>query len=164
MAHDRTDLKVELLGSEVELTGKKMPNGETRRRVRMSDVTINVTQSKRGGWQEAHFHKGLHETYTVIVGMMVVAFDETLEGASENPPVGSVSVEVEMLELGDSVTVGAGEAHNIYLYPGTTITTVVYGEPVGNPGKKGNDWWDAKPGFNEGTKGLSRKDIRRMAG
>ena len=164
VADDRTDTEVELLGSKVELTGKRMPNGEVRKRVRMGDVTVHVTESKAGGWQEAHFHKGLRETYTVIGGMLAVAFDGTIENASDYPYLKSAPVAVKLFKPGDSITVDAGEEHNIYLYPDAVIATIVYGEPVGNPGKKGNDWWDAKPGFNEGTKGLSREDIRRMAG
>lgn len=154
MPNDRTDLKVDLLGSEVELTGKVMDNGQTRRRVRMGDVAVTITTTEVAGWEESHLHRGLRESYTVIKGRMGFSF-ESLEEDGERG--------VMLLEPGDTVSSNPGAAHNVYLYAGTTIGVFVYGEPVGNPDKKGNDWWPAQDDFDAWSKSLSEADIERLS-
>ncbi len=154
--NNRTDLKVDLLGSLVELTGKVMPNGETRRRVRLGDLTLHVTTSVEGGWQDAHYHKGVTEHYLVVKGRMAGAWqehrgDETLKY-------------VTLVETGETVTTDIDERHNVYLYPDTTIVTVVFGSPIGNVEKGGNDWWPSSGKFDRWSKGLSQEDIKRMVG
>ncbi len=154
MANDRTDLKVDLLGSEVELTGKVMPNGQTRRRVRMGDVAITITTTTVAGWEDSHFHKGLRESYTVIEGCMAFAYESTEEDDQRG---------LIILGPGDSVSSDINNPHNVYLYAGTTIGVFVYGEPLGNPDSKGNDWWPAEDGFDAWSKGLDEAEIKRLS-
>lgn len=152
---DRTDLKVDLLGSEVELTGKKMKNGQTRRRVRMGDITVTITTASVAAWEDAHFHKGSRETYTVIKGRMALAIED---GKGD-----SVHRDVHLLSPGMSVTTEVGDAHNVYLYADTVIGVFVYDEPVGNPDRNGNDWWPASPEFDAWSKSLSEEEIDHHA-
>lgn len=152
--NDRVDLTAVLLGSKVGLTGKVMPNGEIRRRIDLGGITVHITTTTEGGWQEAHFHKGRRETYTVIEGCMALASEDHNDDGSRR--------DIKLLLPGMSVTTQLEDAHNVYLYPNTTITTVVYGEPVGNPDKKGNDWWPAAA-FNDWTKSLPQDRLEALA-
>ncbi|MDP3957993.1 MAG: hypothetical protein Q8Q36_00840 [bacterium] len=148
---DRTDLEVDLLGEAVKITGKRMPNGEVRRRVRLADGTAihhTVAPPGEAKWQNAHFHKGVVETQVVIAGKMAVARIERDKGWR-----------VCVYERGEVYTSFPSHIHNVYLFPGSVIATITYGEPVGDPNNKGNDWWAADADFDKWSKGLTEADI-----
>jgi len=123
-----------------------MPNGERRYAVRSEDVEgyVLTVAGEIGGWQNAHYHGGpealagrsqvgVHEHYVVQSGWMGVAvWEKTNEG-----PVCTVY----SVKENETITFKSGESHNIYLPVGAIIHTVKTGTPIGNPEKKGNDWW-----------------------
>ena len=150
-----TTATVDVFGEIVEVTGKVMPNGEVRRRLKLPEGTSfnHTVAGNEGGWQNAHFHKGLFETQVVISGKMAVATE------IEN---GTASHKVHIYVPGDVYTSVKGEAHNVYLYPLSVIATVTHGEPIGNPENKGNDWYAASTEFDRWSKGLTESDISRL--
>jgi hypothetical protein len=104
----------------------------------MGDFVWTVA-GDNGGWQNAHYHggpqaldgRGFHEHYVVHEGWMAVAM---LDPRDSRPFI-------MIIEVNGQISFRPGEAHNIYLPPHAVISTVKSGEPVGNPEKKGNDWW-----------------------
>jgi len=118
--------------------------GEQRYSVEMSDGSkwILTVAGKNGGWQNAHFHKGLWETYVIQSGFIAFA-----EDTGQN-------MSVDYHCIGDVVSSVVNKAHNVWMSPGAVIHTVKAGEPVGNPDKKGNDWWPA-PALDAWSKSLA---------
>lgn len=129
---------------DLQLVQKVMENGEERTSLRSGDHSVTKTVAgSDGGWQNAHFHKGLSETYVVILGRMGTAFVCPRDGVPYTklyyPGKGVDSV----------CTFGPNVRHNVFLFPGSMIYTVKHGEPIGNPEKKENDWWPAEKHFSE---------------
>lgn len=111
---------------------KEMPNGEQRFSVPFPNGEWILTVAGReGGWQNAHYHKGIHEHYVVHRGWIGLAF----ENGSED------GFGLCKFEVSDHTTFIPDEVHNFYLPPGAVISTVKSGKPVGNPDKNDNDWW-----------------------
>ena len=134
--------------------GEVMPNGERRIRFRAPDDTayIRTEAGADGGWQNAHFHKGVRETYIVQSGTMIFA---TIM------PDGSYGIVV--YKPGEVVSSEPGTAHNVFLPTGAVIHTVKHGVAVGNPDKGAADWWPADDGFDRWTKNLSERMAFEMA-
>ena len=107
---------------------------------------------KEPAWQNAHYHKGIRETYIVERGMMVFA----------SITKGGVHV-VKTYAAGDVVTSKPGISHNVYLFPGTAIHTVKHGVLIGNPEKNGADWYEADPAFDAWTKSLPAEAVHTLA-
>lgn len=94
-----------------------MPNGELRVRLVSPDGNnyIRTQAGCNGGWQNAHYHDTIRETYVVENGWMAYA--------TENQ--GGLSVSV--LWAHDIVTTQPREPHNIYLPVGAVIHTIKHG-------------------------------------
>jgi len=108
-------------------------NGELRFRLNCSvDGTAYIrteTKGETSGWQTAHYHRGVFETYIVQKGGVILAkfkgqdivFDEY------NP--------------GEIFTTEKNVPHNICMLKNTVIHTIKHGEAVSNP-HTGSDWWN----------------------
>lgn len=133
---DRSDWMVD----GVLITRKKMPNGETRTRMKLPDGTATIfTEMEEYSWdksslpwQEPHFHKGLTECYLVVKGLVCV-----IDFFSDNkkPP------RCTRYTIGQHFKMWPGQAHCILLSPSAILQTTRYGSPIGNPEKEGKDWW-----------------------
>lgn len=133
-------------GPELTVKHKVMENGEERCSFALRDggECIITIAAKTGGWQNAHYHggpnaliglsdEGLHEHYVVYSGWMAVAM--------WGDKAGGQLLEIYTVKANDSLMFQPGVEHNIYLPAGAVIFTIKTGTPVGNPEKKGNDWW-----------------------
>lgn len=131
--------------------GEVMGNSELRVRCIHLDGSGYIrTESPSANllaWQNAHYHKGIRETYIVQQGRM--AFASGTSGL----------MTVRLLSAGDVITAIPGQQHNVYLFEGTVIHTVKDGISVGNPEKGGADWYPATEDFDRLTKSLSEEDI-----
>jgi hypothetical protein len=134
----------------LDMASKEMPNGEERYSVKMLDGSgwILTLAGETGGWQNAHYHKGVRETYIVQFGWLAFA---TCDEHSV--------YHLNIYRPGGVVTATPGEQHNVYLPSGALVHTVKHGASVGNPAKKGNDWWDARPNFDQWSKSLDEQEI-----
>ena len=130
----------------------EMDNGELRVRCMQESgsgyIWTEPPSDDQPSWQNAHFHKGVRETYIVQRGMM--AFAEKSEKGAYN---------VELFCKGEIVTSSLGCQHNVYLFAGSAIHTVKHGTPVGNPEKGGADWYPADSDFDNWTKQITEKVI-----
>jgi gamma-glutamyltranspeptidase len=139
---------------------KEMKNGETRYSVMLPHGgawTLTIA-GETGAWQDAHFHRGLCELYQVVQGTMVVALS-TEDYLVHEPPC----YKMVLCTREAPITLGR-QAHNVYLWPGTVIHTIQYGDPVGNPDRAGNDWWPT-PALDEWSKRFdTKKSILVAAG
>lgn len=99
----------------------KMPNGELRFRLQKNDSTayIRTEASETGGWQQAHWHKKVLETYIVQAGWM--AYAELVDD----------EVRLTTFEPGESFTTEPNVIHNIYLPAEAVIHTVKHGNGRG---------------------------------
>jgi mannose-6-phosphate isomerase-like protein (cupin superfamily) len=155
----------ELVSKGFAIGGEQMENGELRARLTIPGgsgyIWTEPPKDVKPAWQNAHFHKGVKETYVVERGRMAIAF----MADDEDSPIGDEGIAcwVRMFRAGDVVTTKPDEAHNVYLFPGSAIHTVKHGEPIGNPEKGGADWWPAPAEFDVWTKGLGEQDILRLA-
>lgn len=123
----------------VVCTSKIMQNGEVRKRKKYpSGVSISETTSSKWAkeskipWQNAHYHRGLVEEYTLNKGVLVIVYQKN----------GSNTSHVRILRSeGSVITCNPYESHIVLLGPSTEISTKLSGKPVGNPSRKNNDWW-----------------------
>lgn len=131
---DRLDTTIEFNDTSIEVTGKCMENGETRLRVRFPSrseygVTATFTAATQDGWQEPHYHGGVTETYTVTRGTVTIVCVEDGE------------VVTRTLGVGEACTVSPRVEHNVHVSADAEFLTTVTGVAVGNPDRKGNDWF-----------------------
>jgi|GEM_PF-3193128 len=119
--------------------GRKEDDDEVRHSVSLPDGSKwIVTRSKRPHWQNAHFHKGLTETYVVQQKWMVAATH--WNGLPLKRPNS-----VQKFNKSKIVSFAPGLQHNIYLPEGALIHTIKTGKAVSNPDKQsGADWWEAE--------------------
>lgn len=133
---------VDLERTDINLPGGgtftvKPVKGEVRRRMKVGGVSVSITEASEwdlGGtppWQTPHFHKGKTETYTLVSGWMFIIWIDP----------NSIVHLTRFLSQGDTLTLPPGLMHNVLLGPSAVISTAVYGESVGNPERKNNDWW-----------------------
>lgn len=142
---ERTDATLEDGG---KYTWKHMENGEHRRRmVFPGGLSVSSTElahyevgNGRLPWQGGHFHKGKTEVYFLISGWVAFVW---LSGDGAEWDV--------LDEPGETFTFLPDFQHNVLLGPDAHIGTAIFGEPVGNPDRKGNDWWPAAEDFDEIT-------------
>lgn len=126
-------------------TKKFMENGEVRTRLVVSDGTrMSHTEMcdydiSAGDlpWQDAHLHQGLIEQYTLIEGWayFISEYD--------------AAVTSHCTRIGETIKFAPGVPHVVLLGPNAKITTVLFGTPVPNPERKGEDWWPADNMFVE---------------
>jgi len=92
----------------------RMRNGELRFRLRNSDGNdyIRTEATKTSGWQKAHFHRALQETYIVERGWMAIA--EKI----------SSGISLAVYRANDVVTTKPHIVHNVYLPSNAIIHTV----------------------------------------
>ena len=116
---------------------KEMENGEERRRVtfpfgaRVSETSASEWNPATDTfpWQDAHYHQGLTEHYLVQFGWAGFLF---LKG---DQPVW------EILKDGQHIVFLPLVPHVVLMGPGSVMVTITVGEPMGNPDRKGDDWW-----------------------
>jgi len=133
----------DVLPDGVVYTKKQMANGETRIRFKMPDgssisltkMGLYVPEAGNMPWQDAHYHKGLAEVYTQITGWSLHAWllfdDKTLLWGIMDKP-------------GQTRTFFPLTQHVMLLGPGASVSTQTFGDPVGNPERKNNDWWPVR--------------------
>ncbi len=130
-------------------TNKVMSNGEIRTRMVFTNgVSVSQTKAENWSaglgdmpWQDAHYHGGLIEVYTNIEGISVYVWQE--EG-------GSVLHSI-LEEPGETLVFKARVPHIVLLGPKARISTLLFGDPVGNSGRKNNDWWPVADDFIKST-------------
>jgi len=130
-------------GLEIDYKENK-ETGEKRYSVEMPGGSkwIWTVAGEYGGWQNAHFHKGVEETYVVQSG--VVAFATEMSG----------NMYIDYYDCGGLIRSQLDEHHNVWMAPGAIVHTVKTGDPVGNPDNKSNsDWWPA-PGLDAWSKAM----------
>lgn len=114
-------------------TGMRLPNG----------ITTTIAQMHDWKWQdgapvqEGHYHKGLMERCIVLTGWMLYVTSVV--------PAGYTAC---VAEKGEMVTFYTNDHHLVLLGPETVIQTTAYGSPVGNPKRKGIDWWPSGEYYN----------------
>ena len=130
---------------------QEMPNGEIRHRLMHEDGSgyIRTEAGPDGAWQNAHYHRGVRETY--IVQKEWMAFATLMEDGS---------FEVHIYFPGEVISSELDQHHNVYLPAYAVIHTVKHGEAVGNPDKNGADWYEARVDFDKWTKDLSEADLK----
>lgn len=124
----------------------EMPNGEYRFRLNSKgDGTayIRTVASNEGGWQNAHFHTHVFETYIVQKGW--VGYAELVEN----------TVRISIFQAGSLFTTRAGVIHNVYMPAKAVIHTVKHGESAGE------DRFESEETrrFTQDTKRLTEQDI-----
>ncbi len=146
-----TDLTIESAG--IATNARQMPNGEYRFYFNMPDDSayVRTEAGDTGAWQNAHFHKGVRETYIVQAGWMAFA---TL--SPDGDPI------LRVYRSGGVVSSQPGEQHNVYLPQGAVIHTVKHSDAIGNPEKGGADWYDADPDFDAWCKGIDEQYMREI--
>lgn len=103
----------------MDIKYKQMENGEERYGVMMPWGSFTVTIAARDGgvWQQAHYHT-YPESYEVVQGAMAVALvmDDYL-------PHLPASNDIFLYRAGQLITIPAGRAHNVCLFPNSVIHT-----------------------------------------
>jgi len=99
----------------------RMSNGELRFRLKKNDGTayIRTESPQEGGWQCAHYHNKVKETYIVQTGRIGYA---ELVGEDQN---------FYVYEENEIFTTKPIIIHNIYMFPGAVIHTVKHGDSFG---------------------------------
>lgn len=131
---------------QVTVDGRVMENGEKRLRMRLPEGVYNYTYDGRG-WQNAHHHKGVCETYIVERGWIGVI--ELRDGRRHS----------FIKRAGEVFTAEPGIDHNVYVPRDAVIHTVQHGTPVGNPLKEGNDWYPSPDDFDSWSKSITEQEI-----
>jgi hypothetical protein len=150
-------LNVTLNGIPVTFAAKEMPGGAMRYRLTLgTKATFHLTEGGRGGWEEAHFHKGLYEHYVVMKGKIIVAIEDALADESR--------ISLRPYHEGEAVTVKPNCVHNVFLCPFSIIAVTKWGEPIGNPAKQGKDWWEADSRFSNYTQRLTQEEMLNSHG
>lgn len=134
--------------------GRIMDNGERRIRIKAPDGTayIRTEMDRDGAWQNAHYHRGVFETYIVERGWIVAAEHWKLNQRCAVYVPGGIFTSRQYVE------------HNILMPRGAVIHTVQHGRPIGNPDKNGNDWYPASADFDAWTKSLTIEGICKELG
>ncbi len=122
---------------------KYMENGEIRTRLvlpdgtRMSHTEMGTYDMYAGNlpWQEAHFHRGLIESYTLVTGWAHFIYGQ--------PPLSTC----HLIEPGQTIKFLPGVPHVVLLGPGAKIITNLFGAPVENSERNNEDWWPADNTF-----------------
>lgn len=148
----------------VTVSLKVMKNGEVRKRARYADGTT-TTVTTAAMWepdmgvlpiQDPHTHCGLIEQYTLIKGWVayftqVPADPRQLKTVVHHRP-------------GETITFRPGEDHAVLIGPGAKISTLLFGQPVQNDNRKGDDWWPSGANFEAALGQLTYADIVRAHG
>lgn len=102
-----------------------MDSHELRFRLKHTDGTayIRTEAATSSGWQEAHFHERVIETY--IVQSEWMGFAELVDG----------QLALRIIEADGIVSTRPQVIHNVYLPPGATIHTVKHGTACGGDRK-----------------------------
>lgn len=139
---NRKDRTVEIIpGYSIDFTRKVMPNGEERERIKYPDGSTLIT-TKQGPWesdvpwQPGHQHIGRFENYILLKGFMLFVFQL---GPYDR-------IETRYYEkAGDSISFNPPVPHMVLLGAHTIIKTLQFGDPIGNPDRKNDDWWPLIP-------------------
>ena len=129
----------------VSTAHEELENGELRFRLRCRDGSayIRTVAAAQGGWQAAHSHCCLRETYVVQEGWMALA--ELHDG----------TLRIRVLLAGAVVTVEPGVEHTVYLPGHAVIHTVKHG-------LAGVSDWRGAPRVDELTAGVREADLLRL--
>ena len=112
-----------------------LTNGEARFRLNCDDGTAYIrteTKDRAEGWQKAHYHRGLSETYIVQKGsILFVEFKEH-------------EIFSRIYKAGEIFTIPKQVPHNVYMMEDSIIHTIKHGESMFHPEKLEDkaDWWD----------------------
>lgn len=136
------------------LRQRVMDNDEARVTFLNSDDSgYAYTMSPAGGWQNAHYHKGLLETYIVQTGSIAFAYINPVDG----------EYKLATYSAGETVTTETNVSHNIFMFPGAILHTVKHGIAVANQAKADQaDWYEAPAEFDAWTKALTADQITQQ--
>jgi|SRR5581483_2673894 len=104
----------------VEVTIKRMPNGEMRYRIThlATGLVTSITSTVEGGsgWQNSHKHRlGLAEHYCIQQGWVLLATQNLDE------------VKYQLFKKAASFSIYSHSPHNLYVSSGTVFQTVKFG-------------------------------------
>jgi len=142
MAADR-DIIIKEKSDKYNVTAEfeDMPNGETRfRLIWKNDGTAYIktkTKEDTEGWQNAHYHRGLSETYEVQEGSIIFVEFRNQE------------ITYRKYNSGETFTTEKMIPHNVYMMKDSVIHTIKHGLSVPHPDKNGADWWDDGDGCEQ---------------
>lgn len=138
----REGLRVELSGGL--LLGREVQhgtNGETRERIRFPDGTACIrTLASEAGWQNAHVHQRVRESYLVRAGQVLFAERD-----------GNGELRGHLYRQGEEFRTIPGRAHNLYVFAGADFLTTKHGGAAKD--------WVASPELDRLTRGLSEATI-----
>lgn len=134
----------------ISASHEEMPNGERRFRLTDRDGLgyIRTEAGASGGWQNAHLHQTLIETYIVQQGWIAAA--ELKQGI----------MTVAIFTAGNIWSSVPGTVHNVYMAGNAVTHTVKHGAEAAG------DWLTSAETkrLDMLTKTLDEKNIRKLAG
>jgi len=143
----------------IDVSGKVMETGERRARLKAFGLTSNITdltaEGCKPGWQDAHYHIGVDESYMGAVGEFAVVIK-----------LGS-EFKLQIYDHRSGVLVPAGVHHNVFVFAGAKFfcNQNELETSVGNPDRKGNDWYAVDDPFWKWSKEvLGEQQVRRFDG
>ena len=112
-----------------------------------------IPDSETLPWQDAHYHQGLFETYTLVRGWVYLLWiDPNVKTRCMN-------------QRGQTITFEPGIPHLVLPGPKSMILTTTYGDSVANPDRGNNDWWPVEENFSiraVGEKIIAESIVRTM--
>ena len=121
-------------------------SGELRARLTAAGIDVSITQIPRTGWQNAHRHEHVVEVTLVVTGKVVQV---------EQTPAGALLYRA--YREGDTFRTQPGFAHNLFVWAGTTLSTVKLHD---DPGKRD---WIADPELDAAVRDLTEEQVERRA-
>lgn len=118
-------VKDEYLGeNNILMSIEKMPNTETRYRIKIDDNTLySITKSgEELAWQNSHYHTNCNELYLVQKGKVLIVMQE------------AEKITKKIIETGEMIAIKPNISHNIYMFENTETCVLKYGDV------KQNDW------------------------
>lgn len=111
--------------NNILMSVEKMPNTETRYRIKLDDDTLySITKSgEKLSWQNSHYHKNCNELYLVQKGKVLIVIKE------KDKIFHKVLNESQMLVIKPNIP------HNIYMFEDAETCVLKYGDV------KEKDWY-----------------------
>jgi mannose-6-phosphate isomerase-like protein (cupin superfamily) len=103
-----------------------------------------VATPDKGGWQNAHNHQHIVETWVVSRGCQIVMEEQK-----------NLSINITILEPGDTYSSTLGLKHNCYVFPNTITHTIK--TTIGNYSLDGD--WDYDEEFDKFTKSFDMDEF-----
>ena len=117
-----------LLENNISMSIEKMPNTETRYRIKIDNNTLySITKSgEKLSWQNSHYHKDCNELYLVQEGKILIVIQD------------KEKISKKILIKGQMIDIKPNISHNVYMFEDTETCVLKYGDV------KPNDWHSDK--------------------